>query len=288
MKKGLVLEGGAMRGMFTAGVLDVLMENRIMLDGCIGVSAGAAFGCNYKSGQIGRAFRYNKRYCKDKRYCSVRSLIKTGDMFGAEFCYHTIPNELDKFDKETFDNSNMEFYIVCTDVISGRAVYHLCGKADDELYEWFRASASMPLVSKPVKVSGFTLLDGGITDSIPLEFMISKGYEKNLVVLTQPRDYIKEKPSSLGLMKLSLRKYPDTVKAVENRYKVYNKTREFVFEQEALGNAFIICPDEKLPIGRIEHDKEVLTKVYEIGRNTAKKQLNELSIFLAEKDSGDE
>ncbi len=280
MKKGLVLEGGAMRGMFTAGVLDVLMENKIKLDGCIGVSAGAAFGCNYKSNQIGRAVRYNKRFCRDKRYCSVRSLIKTGDMYGAEFCYHTIPNELDKFDVKAFDNSKIEFYIVCTDVISGRPVYHLCEKADDELYEWFRASASMPLVSKPVKVGGFTLLDGGISDSIPLEFMMNKGFNKNVVVLTQPRDYKKEKPSALGLMKLSLRKYPDTIKTIERRYKVYNKTREFIIEQEKLGSAFIICPEEKLPIKRIEHDENVLEQVYQTGRKTAEKKLKELIDFL--------
>ena len=152
MKTGLVLEGGAMRGIFTAGVCDVLMENGIDFDGCIGVSAGACFGCNFKSKQIGRAIRYNTRYCKDWRYCSVRSLIKTGDMFGAEFCYHTIPEKLDKFDAETFNNSNMEFYVVCTDVYTGKPVYHLCGEVDDKLYEWFRASASMPFVSKSFMV----------------------------------------------------------------------------------------------------------------------------------------
>lgn len=282
MKKGLVLEGGAMRGIFTAGVLDVLMENNIELDGCIGVSAGAAFGCNYKSRQIGRVFRYNTRFCKDKRYCSIRSLIKTGNLFGAEFCYHTIPDELDKFDIETYNNSDLEFYIVCTDVISGRPVYHLCGKVNDDLYEWFRASASMPMVSKPVKVGGFTLLDGGMTDSIPLEFMINKGFEKNIVVLTQARDYIKNKPSAMGMFKLSLRKYPEMIKAIENRADMYNKEREYVFEQEKLGNALIICPDEKLPIGRIEHDKEVIKEVYEIGRKITERKLPIIKEFISE------
>lgn len=280
MKKGLVLEGGAMRGLFTAGVLDVLMENKIEFDSCIGVSAGAAFGCNFKSGQIGRAIRYNTRFCKDKRYCSVRSLIKTGDIFGAEFCYHTIPEKLDKFDVEAYDNSNIEFYVVCTDVYTGKPVYHLCDKVDNDAYEWFRASASMPMVSKPVKVGGMTLLDGGMSDSIPLEFMVNKGLDKNLVILTQPRDYTKEKASAMGLMKLSLRKYPNMIKCIADRHEMYNKQREYVFEKEKSGEAFIICPEEKLPIGRIEHDEAVLRKVYEIGKKTAEKNLDRLIAYL--------
>lgn len=280
MKKGLVLEGGAMRGLFTAGVLDVLMENKIEFDSCIGVSAGAAFGCNFKSGQIGRAIRYNTRFCKDKRYCSVRSLIKTGDIFGAEFCYHTIPEKLDKFDIEAYDNSDIEFYVVCTDVYTGKPVYHLCDKVDNDAYEWFRASASMPMVSKPVKVGGMTLLDGGMSDSIPLEFMVNKGLEKNLVILTQPRVYTKEKASAMGLMKLSLRKYPNMIKCIANRHEMYNKQREYVFEKEKSGEAFIICPEEKLPIGRIEHDEAVLRKVYEIGKKTAEKNLDRLIAYL--------
>lgn len=280
MRTGLVLEGGAMRGMFTAGVCDVLMENGIDFDGCVGVSAGAAFGCNFKSKQIGRVIRYNTKYCKDKRYCSVRSLIKTGDIFGAEFCYHTIPDKLDKFDIETYNNSNIEFYVVCTDVYTGKPVYQLCNKVTDDTYEWFRASASMPMVSKPVKVGGRTMLDGGMSDSIPLEFMVNKGFEKNVVILTQPRDFTKEKASAMGLMRFSLRKYPNMIKCIENRHEMYNKQREYVFEQEKLGSAFIICPEEKLPIGRIEHDAEVLKKVYNIGRSVAEKNLDKLKEFL--------
>lgn len=280
MKTGLVLEGGAMRGLFSAGVCDVLMENNIDFDGLIGVSAGAAFGCNYKSHQIGRAIRYNTKYCKDKRYCSIRSLIKTGDIFGAEFCYHTIPEKLDKFDNETFNNSNMEFYVVCTDVYTGKPVYHLCEKVDDKTYEWLRASASMPLVSRPVKAGGRTMLDGGMSDSIPLEFMMSKGYEKNVVILTQPRDYIKEKASKMGIMRLSLRKYPNMIKCIENRHIMYNKQRDFVFEQEKLKNALIICPDKKLPIKRIEHNADVLREVYKIGRAAAERQLKSIKEFL--------
>lgn len=280
MKKGLVLEGGAMRGLFTAGVLDVFMENNIEFDGCVGVSAGAAFGCNFKSKQIGRAVRYNTRFCKDKRYCSIRSLIKTGDIFGAEFCYHTIPDELDKFDAETYNNSKLEFYVVCTDVFTGKPVYHRCDKVEDNSYEWFRASASMPLVSKPVKVGGMTMLDGGISDSIPLEFMINKGFDKNVVILTQPRDYIKEKASSMGITKLLLRKYPEMIKCIAERHEMYNKERDFVFNSEKNGDTLIICPDEKLPIKRIEHNPEILRKVYNIGRKAGKESLEKVKRFL--------
>lgn len=277
---GLVMEGGAMRGLFTAGVLDVFMENNIEFACAVGVSAGAAFGCNYKSHQIGRALRYNLRYCKDKRYCSVHSLIKTGDMFGAEFCYHTLPEKLDKFDTQTYDNSPMPFYAVCTDVISGKAVYHLCDKANYETYEWIRASASMPLVSNIVKIGDSLLLDGGIADSIPLSFMENEGYTKNVVILTQPKNYVKGENKLMPLIKMRLKKYPNFVKAVENRHIVYNKTVRYIKQQEALGKAFVIRPPESLPIGKTEHNPEKLQKVYEIGRQTALSRLDELIEFI--------
>ena len=192
MKYGLVLEGGAMRGLFTAGVLDVFLENGIAFDGIIGVSAGAAFGCNLKSGQAGRVLRYNKQYCRDWRYCSWRSLFLTGDMFGADFCYRKLPEELDPFDKASFEANPTEFFLVCTDVISGKPVYHRCEKADRNCMEWMRASASMPLVSSLVNIDGAFYLDGAITDSIPLDFMERQGYHKNIVILTQPEGYVKK------------------------------------------------------------------------------------------------
>ena len=280
MNYGLVLEGGAMRGLFSAGVIDVLMEHDIGFDSIAGVSAGAAFGCNYKSKQPGRVIRYNTRYADDKRFCSVSSLIKTGDMFGAEFCYDTIPNKLDVFDKETYDNNPVKFYAVCTDAETGEPVYTLLDKADDLSFRWIRASASMPLVSRPVLIEGRHYIDGGITDSIPLEFMMKSGCEKNVVVLTQTRDYSKEKASMLPLMKLSLRKSPKTYEAIKRRHIMYNRTRDMIFEEERSGNALIICPDEKLPIGRIEHDPEVMKKAYEIGRKAAESRLEELKAFM--------
>ena len=279
MKKGLVLEGGAMRGMFTAGVIDVMLENNIEPDGIVGVSAGAAFGCNYKSKQIGRTIRYNVKYARDKRYCSLYSLITTGDLYGKDFCYYQIPNKLDPFDNETFNNNPMEFYVVATDVMTGKPVYKKIEKCDDKYLDWFRASASMPLVSTIVEIDGLKLLDGGIADSIPLKFMEESGYDKNIVILTQTSDYKKKKNRLLPLMKLLMKKYPGVVKAMSNRHNEYNKMVDYVRKKEEKGEILVIRPKEKLPIGRIEKDGEKLKKVYELGRKAAIEKLDEIKKF---------
>ncbi|SFW10791.1 patatin-like phospholipase family protein [Ruminococcus flavefaciens] len=280
MKYGLVLEGGAMRGLFTAGVIDVFMENGITFDAAVGVSAGAAFGCNYKSGQIRRAIRYNTRFCKDKRYCSVNSLIKTGDMFGGEFCYHTVPDKLDLVDVETFNNSPMDFWVVCTDITTGKAIYHKCGHICYDEMEWFRASASMPLAARIVEVGGYRMLDGGIADSIPLKFMESRGCEKNVVIVTQPRDYVKKPAGAQKLIKLKYHKYPELRKAIANRHKMYNGELKYIRSAEEAGRAFVIAPPEALPIGHIEHDPEVMLEVYRIGRRIANENLEAVKEFL--------
>ena len=281
MKTGIIMEGGAMRGMFTAGVIDVLMENNITFDGAIGVSAGAAFGSNLKSGQIGRAIRYNLKYCNDKRYCSLRSLILTGNYYGAKFCYHELPDRLDVFDTEAFDKNPMEFYAVCTDVFTGKPVYKKCEKANYELYEWIRASASLPLAARVVEVGGMKLLDGGISDSVPIKFFESIGYDRNVVVLTQPKDYVKESTSGMPFMRLILRKYPNMVKALENRHNMYNETIKYICKKEEKGEVFVIRPEESLPIKRTEHTPDKLQAVYDIGRKVTLKRLDELKSFLA-------
>ncbi len=282
MKKGLILEGGAMRGLFTAGVMDVMMEAGLRFDSIVGVSAGAAFGCNYKSGQIGRVLRYNTTYCRDWRYCSFRSLIKTGDLYGADFCYHELPEKLDLFDDEEFKADPAEFYCVCTDCVTGKAVYHKVLSAQYGDLEWIRASASMPLVSRVVNIDGQELLDGGIADSIPLKFMEEQGCEKNLVVLTQPRDYVKKKNSLMPLMKLALKKYPKVLETMSKRHEVYNETLEYIRQQEAEGSVFVISPEAKLEIGRTEKDPEKMRAVYALGRKAAEKKLKELKKFLEE------
>ena len=162
MKRALIMEGGAMRGMFTCGVIDVFMENEIAFDGAIGVSAGAVFGCNYKSRQIGRAIRYNKRFARDQRYCSLRSWIRTGNLYGDDFCYRILPDILDPFDRETFRRNPMPFHVVATDIVTGEPVFHLCTDGGKEDIEWMRASSSMPLVSRPVTLDGHLLLDGSL------------------------------------------------------------------------------------------------------------------------------
>ena len=279
-KTGLILEGGAMRGLFTAGVIDVLMENDIYTDGAIGVSAGAAFGCNYKSGQIGRAYRYNLRFCKDPRYCSLRSLLKTGDLYGGDFCYRVLPDELDKFDTKTFESSPIEFYMVCTDVNTGEPVYHKCTDGKRADLQWMRASASMPVVSNVIKIDGKELLDGGIADPIPLKYFQSIGYEKNIVVLTQPRTYEKSKPKLQFLLDMLLKKYPNLAEAMRRRPFVYNQTLKYIRNEEAKGNILVIAPPAALPIGKVEHDPDRIKVVYNIGRKTAEGMLDKIKEFL--------
>ena len=285
MKFGLVMEGGAMRGLFTAGVTDVLMENGIVFDESVGVSAGACFGCNYKSRQNGRAIRYNLRFREEKRYCSWTSYLRTGNMFGAEFCYHTIPEKLDLFDFAAYDSNPMSFYVVVTDINTGKAVYHNCRTATGDDIEWIRASASMPLVSRIVRIGGREFLDGGISDSIPLRFMESIGCERNVVILTQPRGYVKTQSRTLELVKLRYgRKYPELVRAFAERPKMYNDELRYISLAEKAGKAFVIAPPEKLPIGHVEHNMDKLLEVYRIGRNAARARLAELREFFGQKE----
>lgn len=284
LKKGLVLEGGAMRGMFTCGVMDVLMENGIDFDGAAGISAGAAFGCNYKSKQIGRPIRYNKNFCKDPRYCSIRSLIKTGDLYGADFCYREIPDTLDPFDRETFRNNPMEFYVGATDVSTGKCIYHKCTDGGEADTKWMQASASMPMVSKPVKIDGYTLLDGGITDSVPYAYMEQLGYNRNVIVLTQPKDYRKTKSRALPIIKLMLHKYPAVANAMAVRHKMYNQQMEEIKEREQKGISFVIRPPKALEISRTENNTDELERVYQMGRKEAQNALPKLKEFLETPD----
>ncbi len=276
---GLVLEGGAMRGLFTAGIFDVLMENGIEFPAAVGVSAGAAFGCNIKSRQIGRVIRYNMRFCRDKRFCSLNSLLTTGDLFGADFCYREIPEELDVFDRQAYEENPMAFYVVCTDVLTGKPVYRRLDRVDEDCYLWLRASASMPLVSRPVTVGGYTLLDGGMSDAIPLRFMQQKGYRRNLVILTRPRGYVKQ-PAIPQLMRAGLRDYPAMVQVMCDRHIMYRFEREYVFRSEKLGNTLVLCPDSDLIISRIEHDPEKLRSVYDEGRRIALRELEKIKEFM--------
>ncbi len=279
MKRGLVLEGGAMRGLFTAGITDVMMEAGIEPDGVIGVSAGAAFGCNIKSRQPGRAIRYNTRFANDPRYSGLRSLLKSGDYFNAEFGYHIVPKQYDIFDVETFEQNPMEFIVVCTDVLTGQAVYHRMDRVSFDELEWLRASASMPLASKVVEVGGRKLLDGGVADSIPLEYFEHIGYDRNVVILTQPAGFVKEPNKLMPLMRLGLRRYPKMVEALAMRHEMYNRELEYVRQAEREGRCLVIRPEEKIPIGHISHDPEQMRRVYEIGRKMGERYIDRIKAF---------
>lgn len=271
-----------MRGLWTAGVTDVMMEHDIWPDGLIGVSAGAAFGCNYKSRQIGRAIRYNTQFAKDPRYSGWKSLIKTGDYFNAEFGYHVVPFEYDHFDIDSFEQNPMEFTIVCTDVETGQAVYHTMDHVDYNELEWLRASASMPLASKVVEVDGWKLLDGGVSDSIPLEYFEKQGYKRNVVILTQPLGYQKKHNALMPLMRLALRKYPYFLKAMDERHMMYNCQLDYVAEAERLGRCLVIRPDENIPIGHLSKDPQQMRHVYELGRAVGERYIDSIIDFYAQ------
>ena len=282
MKRGLVLEGGAFRGLFTSGIIDVMMAHDVWPDGLIGVSAGAAFGCNYKSRQTGRAIRYNKAYAHDPRYSGIRSLLTTGDYFNAQFAYHTMPRQLDVFDNEAFNANPMQFYAVCTDVETGKAVYKHLEQASDTTYDWIRASASMPLVSRVIDLEGYKLLDGGVADSIPLAYFESIGYDRNVVILTQPEGYQKEHNKLMPLLRLSLRKYPKMIEALDQRHLMYNRQLDYVSEAEREGRCLVIRPKEHLPIGHISHNPDKMQRVYDMGREEGERRIADIIRFYNE------
>ena len=280
MKTALIMEGGAMRGLFTCGVMDVLLENGITFDGAAGISAGAVFGCNFKSGQAGRPARYNKTYCRDPRYCSIRSLIRTGDLYGADFCYRELPDVLDPFDKDAFARNPMEFWVGATDTETGECVFHCCTDGGKTDMLWFRASASMPVVSRPVRIGGRSYLDGGISDAVPYAHMEQQGYDRNVIVLTQPKGY-RKKPETTPVMRFLLRRTPKILEAMERRHEMYNAQMDGLDRREAERTALIIRPPEDLRIGHVEKDPEELERVYRIGRREAEKRLPEIREWLA-------
>lgn len=276
-----------MRGMFTCGVTDVFMENGITFDGAAGISAGAVFGCNFKSRQIGRAIRYNKKYSRDPRFCSFRSLVRTGAMYGVDFCYHKIPEELDPFDFEAFAADPTAFYVGAMDIETGKCVYHLCTDCGQTDMEWMRASASLPLVSRPVEIGKYKLLDGGIVDPVPYRYMESKGYDRNVIILTQPKGYRKQKDRTLPLVRARFRAYPEVARAMEIRHLRYNRQMEAIDQREESGAAVVIRPPEPLGIGRTEKDPDELERVYQTGRAEAERRLDEIKAFLSAENGGE-
>lgn len=278
-KTALILEGGGMRGTYTAGVLDYLMEKGLYFDSIYGVSAGALNGVNFKTRQIGRSLRTFTMYQKDKRYAGVHHLVKTGDWFNVDFSYNQIPNQLDLADYDTFKNSSTDFYSVVSNLKTGKAEYlHLTDMRKD--MDGLRASASLPVLSNPVEYKGNLYLDGGCCDSIPLEKSIKDGHNKNLVILTQHRGFRKQASANRYACRVVYKKYPAFVKAMDNRHNMYNSQLEYVYRSEKNGGAFVIQPDNEIKISRLENNPAKLVELYHLGKLDAAKYYSQLMKYL--------
>lgn len=280
MRTGLIMEGGAMRGMFTAGVLDVMMKHKIEFDTAIGVSAGAVFGCNFKSGQPGRVIRYNAAYCTNPHYAGLRTLVKTGDIFGEKFCYHDIPDYLDPFDYRAYRDNPLEFHVVATEVKTGKAVYHRVDACDREGLLWLRASASMPVVSNIVKIGSYELLDGGIGDSLPVRYLEELGCDRNVLIATRPLGYRKGPNRAISLARTRLYRYPNMIAAMKQRHMHYNEALEYALEREKAGGLFVIRPSRTIDVSPVEHSRQKLLAAYGMGREAMNSRLRELQEFL--------
>ena len=279
MKIGLVLEGGGMRGLFSAGVLDALLElKELNVNGIVGVSSGALFGVNYVSKQKERAVRYNKKYADDKRYMGLHSWITTGNAVNKDFAFYELPYKLDVFDNETFKKAQTDFYVVMTNVESGKPEYVLIEDAFAQM-EYLRATSALPFASKIIEINGKKYLDGGISDSIPIDFCESLGYDKIIAVLTRPEGTYKE--DKLGfLYKLVYRKYPNLVKSLLNMATDYEKVLAKIKDLENKGKIFVVRPPEVLKIGRLEKNRDKIQKVYDTGLNTGLKELDNIVKYL--------
>jgi predicted patatin/cPLA2 family phospholipase len=283
MKKvRMVLEGGSFRGLYTAGVLDVLMENNINIDEIVGVSAGALFGVNYFSNQKGRVIRYNKKYCNDKRFMSLKSLILTGNYINKNFAFYEVTKKLDPFDNDSFVKSKKNFYAVVTNIETGKPEYIKIKSPIDDL-EVLRATSAIPLASRIIKINNKKYLDGGISDSIPVYFNKDK-YKKNIVILTRPIDYKKHplSKSKERLIKFKFRKYPNLLNTMFNRHNAYNKVLEDIKEMERKKEIFVIRPSKPLDIKLNENNPEKLQEIYDLGVENCKKIIKKLKKYLEE------
>ncbi len=283
-KTGLVLEGGGMRGMFTCGVTDTLMEEQMLgpdqIQGVVGVSAGAAFGCNIASGQPGRALRYNKRFARDPRYMGLLSWLVTGNLMNTKWCYDVVPNRLDPFDGDAFRDSPIRFYLVCTDIATQQPVYHELREMGAEGLRWIQASTSLPIAANPVDIDGHKLLDGGITDSIPLRYFQRQGYGRNLVILTQPSGYRKRHTWRDRLWYVVEAHRPKVAELMNRRPAMYNAQLDYLDEQTRLGNTLVVSPPEPLTISRLSSNPDDLDRVYRVGRQVARDMLPQIREFL--------
>lgn len=279
MKIGLVLEGGGMRGIYTAGVLEYLMEDNIDVNYCIGVSAGACNGVSYVSKQRGRNKVVDTKYIDDKRYISIGNFIKTKSLFGMDFIFDEIPNKLEPFDYNKFNASPCEFVVGVTDAISGKTVYFTKDymKKDARV---IRASSSIPVFSPIVEYKGGKYLDGGTSDPIPVRKALDDGCDKVIIVLTRHRQYRKSPEKMKRLYNRVLKEYPNMISILDNRHRIYNETLDYVKELENRGIAIVIAPSQELKISRFEKDKDKLLQVYDLGYNNCRDKKEEILKFL--------
>ena len=278
MSVGLVLEGGAMRGLYTAGVLDIFMDNGIKVDGIIGTSAGVLFGVNYPSNQRGRALRYNKKYAPSGNYMGIRSLITTGNIINKQFAYYELPSKIDIFDEQAYENSGVDFYATLTNVETGKAEYVKITNAFGQM-EALRATSAMPFVSRIVEYEGKKYLDGGVADSIPIDKCIEMGYDKIIVVLTRPLNYRKKKyPERFA--RSVYRKYPKLVERINNRHADYNACVEKIAKMEKQGEIFVIRPSKLVKVKHIERDTDKLQAIYDLGTEDCARRIEDLKKYL--------
>ena len=282
-KVGIVLEGGGLRGVYTAGSLDFFMEKNFYAPYVIGVSAGACQAYSYLSKQKGRSFKVSYDYMGDPRYLSMRSFITKGEIFGMDFMFDEIPKKLLPFDFYRFNNSPQEFVIGATNCESGKAEY-FSNKESCDMFLIGRASSSLPIVSKVVDVYGKPYLDGGISDPIPIRKARLDGYENNIVILTRDEAYLKkESKYTVSFLKRIYKKYPKVAESYALRAKVYNESLEYVKKLESEGKVFIIRPREKVSVGRMEKNVQKLKEFYEEGYNETKDIWPDLERWLSSK-----
>ena len=278
MKIGLVLEGGGMRGLYTAGVLDVLMDHHFMPDVVCGTSAGVTFGVNLLSGQRGRVLRYNCRYVGERRYISFYSWLTTGNMINRDFAYDLLPRELDPFDEATYEQAPAEFYATITNMRTGQAEYVRITDTWKQM-DVIRASASLPIICQPVEWNGEKYLDGGLADNIPLDKCLELGCDKVVIVLTRPMDYVRNDHIA-PLCRLAFPRYKALLRTIGQRNEKYNARIQQILELERRGKVFVIRPSENRPVGRLEKDPDKLRALHALGVQDATKQWQALKDYL--------
>ncbi len=276
---GLILEGGGMRGVYTSGVLDFFLDQGIMFSGVYGVSAGAVNMCSYLSMQRGRALDVSIDYLDSRKYCSVESLLLTGDLFHVDTCYHLIPEYLSPYDYEQFDRYEGKAFSVATDIVSGRPEYFRIRDMKKDI-DKIRASASLPLVSRNVKIDGRLYLDGGISDSIPVRKSVMDGNRKNVVVMTKETGYVRKPSSHLGLVKMRYLRYPKVAQLMAQRHIHYNEQLAYIERLQEKGQAFVIRPGSSVDVGRVEKDADKLKELYRQGYRDAGQCFDRLMEFL--------